>query len=132
MVAPLKIDEGLFAYATPRQRELLEAINLHGGAKAASIALGINHGAASDAHVAVKKKAAQAGYAPESGINHPVAQGFQLKGYSHLTKTASGENIWLKTEAVRERWEQAVTESIANCAMRQIDIPPPRYACPQG
>ena len=49
MAFPLKIDEALFAYATPRQRELLEAVNLHGSAKAASIALGINVGAASDA-----------------------------------------------------------------------------------
>jgi hypothetical protein len=126
MAVPLKIDDALFAYATPRQREVLEAVNIHGSAKAASVALGINVGAASDAHIAVRKKAAEAGYAPESGINHPVAQGFQLKGYSHLTKTVSGENIWLKTEAVRERWERAVTDSIANCAMRQINIPPPK------
>ena len=132
MVAPLKIDEALFEWCTPRQRELLEAINLHGSAKAASVALGINVGAASDAYIAVKKKAAQAGYAPESGISHPVAQGFQLKGYSHLTKTASGENIWLKTEAVRERWERAVTDSIANCAMRQINIPPPKVQTLDG
>jgi molybdenum-dependent DNA-binding transcriptional regulator ModE len=49
MALRLKIDEALFEYATPRQREILEAINLHGGAKAASLALGINKGAASDA-----------------------------------------------------------------------------------
>ena len=58
MAFPLKIDEALFEYATPRQRELLEAVNIHGSAKAASIALGINVGAASDAYIAVKKKAA--------------------------------------------------------------------------
>jgi hypothetical protein len=55
-----------------------------------------------------------------------VAQGFVLKGYSHLTKTASGENIWLKTEAIRERWEQAVFAAIENSATREINIPPPR------
>lgn len=126
MAIPLIIDEALFAYATPRQREVLEAVNLHGSAKAASLALGINQGAASDAYNAVKKKAARHGYAPEAGIDHPVAAGFKLKGYSHFTKTANGENIWLKTEAVRERWEQAVTDAIANCAVREINIPPPR------
>jgi hypothetical protein len=106
---PLKIEEALFAYATPRQREMLEAINLHGSAKAASLALGMNKGSASDAYNAVRKKAARQGYAPEAGIDHRVAAGFKLKGYSHFTKTANGENIWLKTEAVRERWEQAGT-----------------------
>lgn len=35
MVAPLKIDENLYKYCTPRQRELLEAIELHSSAKAA-------------------------------------------------------------------------------------------------
>jgi hypothetical protein len=35
----------------------------------------------------------------------------------------------LKTEAVRERWENAVTDAIENRPARQLDIPPPR---PQG
>ena len=70
--------------------------------------------------------AARKGFAPEAGLSHPVAEGFVLKGYSHLTKTASGENIWLKTEAIRERWEQAVFAAIENSATREINIPPPR------
>jgi molybdenum-dependent DNA-binding transcriptional regulator ModE len=56
MALPLTIDEALFEWCTPRQREVLEAVNLHGSAKAASIALGINQGAASDAFIAVKKR----------------------------------------------------------------------------
>lgn len=73
--------------------------------------------------------AAAGGIAPEAHLNHPVAEGFVLKGYSHLTKTASGENIWLKTEAIRERWEQAVIAAIDSSATREINIPPPN---PQG
>lgn len=73
--------------------------------------------------------AARKGNAPEAHLNHPVAEGFVLKGYSHLTKTATGENIWLKTEAVRERWEQAVIAAIEASATREINIPPPN---PQG
>lgn len=125
-MTPLKIDENLYQYCTPRQRQILEAIGRLGSAKEASLELGLNKGAASETYIDVKRKAAKNGYAPEAAIEHPVAQGFQLKGYSHFTKTASGENIWLKTEAVRERWEQAVTDAIANCAVRQINIPAPK------
>ena len=71
------------------------------------------------------KLAAGEGLAPEAGLNHPVAEGFKLKGYSHFTKTAAGENIWLKTEVVRERWEQAVIAAIEGSATRDITIPPP-------
>jgi molybdenum-dependent DNA-binding transcriptional regulator ModE len=56
MALPLTIDEALFEWCTPRQREVLEAVNLHGSAKAASIALGINQGAASDAYIRSQKE----------------------------------------------------------------------------
>lgn len=125
MSSALVVDVRLFDYCSPSQREMLEAIQLHGSASAASLALGLNSGAASAKYNAVKRKAARAGYAPEAGINHPVAAGFKLKGYSHLTKTAAGENIWLKAEAVRERWERAVTDAIDNCPLRVINIPEP-------
>jgi hypothetical protein len=75
------------------------------------------------------KIAAQRGIAPEAGLNHPVAEGFRLKGYSHYTKTPSGEPIWVKAEAIRERWEQAVIAAIEGSATREINIPPPK---PQG
>ena len=78
MPAITYIDANLYNYCTPRQREVLEAIELHGGAKAASIALGINQGAASDAYIAVKKKAALRGYAPEK----PLEQRQQLLAVS--------------------------------------------------
>ena len=58
MPPTITIDPNLYNYCTPRQREMLEAIELHGGARAASIAMGINIGGASDAYLAVKKKAA--------------------------------------------------------------------------
>ena len=71
------------------------------------------------------KVAAKRGNAPEAQLNHAVAEGYEIDGYSHLTKTASGENIWLKVKAVRERWEQAVFAAIENSATREINIPPP-------
>lgn len=121
----LEIDDNLFAYCTPRQREILEAISVHGSGRGAATALGIDQSLPGKTLQNVKKKAAFAGYAPEAQIDHPVAAGFALKGYSHLTKTNTGENIWLKTEALREKWSDAIVEAIENSAARVINIPPP-------
>jgi hypothetical protein len=113
MVCSLKVDEALFEYCTPRQRELLEAINLHGSAKAASIALGINHGAASDAYVAVKKKAALKGYAPEHNFTRPVPEGFVAKGvstYYNAEGKAAGQ--WVKASLSHEALVEAMREAV--------------------
>lgn len=125
-MAALEIDENLFQYATPRQRQVLEAVRDCGGARKAAAFLCVDPSYPSKIYKAVQKNAARQGYAPEAGLHFEVAQGFNLKGYSHLTKTRAGDNIWLKTEAVRERWETAVTDAIENRPARQLDIPAPR------
>ncbi len=58
------------------------------------------------------KIAALRGVAPEAGLTHPVATGFELRGYSHFTKTASGEPIWLKTRAAERNYWEGVSAAI--------------------
>ena len=48
MRKPVTVDEGLYPYCTPRQREVLEAIIAHGSAKMADAALGMSAGGASE------------------------------------------------------------------------------------
>jgi hypothetical protein len=113
MAFPLKIDEALFQYATPRQREVLEAVNLHGSAKAASIALGINVGAASDAYIAVKKKAALRGYAPENDFTRPVPQGYVTKGVStYYNAEGKPSGQWVKASLTHEALIEALRETV--------------------
>lgn len=114
MVAPLKIDENLYKYCTPRQRELLEAIELHGSAKAASIALGLNLGAVSDAYVAVKKKAALRGYAPENDFTRPVPTGFTAKGVStYYNREGKPTGQWVKASLTHEALVEAMRDTVA-------------------
>ena len=48
----------------------------------------------------------------KSELDERVAEGFELRGYSQLTKTQAGEPIWLKTrKAERDYWE-GVTAAI--------------------
>ena len=113
MAFPLKIDEALFQYATPRQREVLEAVNLHGSAKAASIALGINVGAASVAYIAVKKKAAMQGYAPENDFTRPVPNGYVTKGVStYYNAEGKPSGQWVKASLTHEALIEALRETV--------------------
>ena len=110
---PLKIDEALFEYATPRQRELLEAINLHGSAKAASLALNMNKGAASDAYNAVVKKAARSGYSPKHDFTRPVPEGYVAKGvstYYNADGKAAGQ--WVKASLSHQALVDAMREAV--------------------
>jgi len=102
----VQVDPKLYEFATPVEREHLDCMIFHGSARKAAEALGLSKDAVSKAYRRVKARAAKQGYAPESGIDHPVAEGFELRGYSHFTKTALGEPIWLKTRAAeRDYWE---------------------------
>ena len=131
MAIPLMIDEALFAYATPRQREVLEAVNQHGSAKAASIALGINQGAASDAYNAVKKKAARHGYAPQHDFTRPVPDGYVAKGVStYYNSEGKPAGQWVKASLSHEALVEAMQEAIEGFK-GQVDIASPIVA-PQG
>jgi hypothetical protein len=122
MPAILTIDQELYKYCTPRQKEILEAIELHGGAKAASIALGINMGGASDAYTAVKKKAALYGYAPEHDFTRPVPDGFIAKGVStYYDKEGKPTGQWVKASADVVRQQEmfaAAVNAMANTLPR--------------
>jgi hypothetical protein len=113
MAISLIIDEALFEYATPRQREVLEAVNVHGSAKAASIALGINQGAASDAYNAVKKKAARHGYAPQHDFTRPVPEGYVAKGVStYYNAEGKPSGQWVKASLSHEALVEAMKEVV--------------------
>jgi hypothetical protein len=128
MAIPLIIDEALFEYATPRQREVLEAVNVHGSAKAASIALGINQGAASDAYNAVKKKAARHGYAPQHDFTRPVPEGYVAKGVStYYNSEGKPSGQWVKASLSHEALVEAMKEAVEGFK-EQIDPASPIVA----
>jgi len=58
------IDAKLYEYATPRQREFLDAIAQHGSARAANVALGLSSDVVGKSLRRLKAFAARMGYAP--------------------------------------------------------------------
>jgi hypothetical protein len=110
---PLKIDEKLYQYTTPRQRQILEAIDRLGSAKAASLELGINKGAASETLIDVKRKAAKMGYSPEHDFTRPVPDGYTAKGVStYYNKEGKPTGQWVKASLSHQALADAMREAI--------------------
>ena len=110
---PLKIDENLYQYTTPRQRQILEAIDRLGSARAASIELGMNVGGASETYLAVKRKAAKFGYAPEHDFTRPVPDGYVAKGVStYYNAEGKPAGQWVKASLSHQALVDAMREAI--------------------
>lgn len=123
------IDPRLKDWATPRQAELIDAVNEHGGQRAASRALGYSQGGIGDAIKAVKAKAAVAGYSPEHDLTHSIAPGYSGRGHSTLYGR-DGKPIlqWVKTRAddlARQQALDAAAEALAEQLPRLAPIPAP-------
>ena len=122
MPSTISIDENLYRYCTPRQREILEAIERLGSARAASVELGMNVGGASETYLAVKRKAAKFGYAPEHDFTRPVPEGFVAKGVStYYNSEGKPSGQWVKASLSHQALVDAMRETIAGF---KDEIPP--------
>jgi hypothetical protein len=113
MPSTITIDEELYKYCTPRQKQVLEAIERLGSARAASAELGMNIGGASETYVAVKRKAAKFGYAPEHDFTRPVPDGFVAKGVStYYNAEGKPSGQWVKASLSHQALVDAMREAI--------------------
>ena len=114
MPARISIDENLFQYCTPRQKQILEAINRLGSAREASLELGLNKGAASETYIDVKRKAAKVGYSPEHDFTRPVPEGFVAKGVStYYNSEGKPSGQWVKASLSHQALADAMRDTIA-------------------
>lgn len=122
MTATLEVDDNLLQYATPRQAEIIEAIRLHGSARKAGAALGLDISYPAYVYKAVQKKAAKQGYAPEYDMTRAVPDGFVAKGVStYYNKEGKPAGQWVKSSIDRERQQQIMAATVdAMC----LDIKP--------
>lgn len=90
----MALDEGLKAFATERQWELMSAAEEHGSYAKAAPHVGASAGNIGDAVRSVKAKAARAGYAP-GHFEHGVAPGYAM-GKVTVQRGADGtvERTW--------------------------------------
>lgn len=103
----------LEAFATPRQREFLAAITEHGSARAAEKALGLGNDVVSRSIRALKAKAALKGFAPESDMTRPVAEGFAVKKVStYYNRDGEKAGQWVQSIPEREAAHEAMRAAI--------------------
>lgn len=113
----MDVDNNLRSWATIRQIELLDAIEKHGTIRKAATALGIARGTVSNAVIALKRRAAKMGYAPEHDFVHPVPDGFVAHGVStYYNAEGKPTAQWVKASADKDRQEAIFREACAAMA----------------
>lgn len=125
----MQIDPKLKDYATPLQAKYIDAINEHGSARNAGLALGLDPSGLSRAIKAVKKKAAAQGYAPEHNLLNPVPDGYIVRGVSTLYKPDGTVGAqWVKSsvdDVQRREAMQAAAEALSEELPRLAPMPAP-------
>lgn len=110
----LNIDPKLFDFCTPRQREVLEAIERAGGANAAAGLLKCDRAYPSATYRAVVRKAALQGYSPAHDMTRTVPEGFKVRGVStYYDSEGQARGQWVKSSADDEAREAALREALA-------------------
>ena len=122
-------DEGILAFATDRQRELILAWREHGGTRRASEALNVHRSAFQQALKAVTKRAAQQGYSPKHDMIHTVPEGYAVKVVStYYNKEGKPTGQWVKSSLRHE----AILEALRNAvgALKEEIVPVEPVAAP--
>ena len=131
MPSTITIDENLYRYCTPRQKQILEAIERLGSARAAATELGMNIGGASETYLAVKRKAAKFGYSPEHDFTRPVPDGYVAKGVStYYNAEGKPAGQWVKASLSHEALVDAMREAVEG--FKDEILPASVIAAPQA
>lgn len=106
------INEELKQWATDRQIEYIDAVNLHGSARKASTILGVCSTSVDRSINSLKKKAALHGYAPDNDMVHITPDPFIVRGTSTLYKDGVAKIQWVKTKLDESKLDQIIKDSI--------------------
>lgn len=122
-------DEGILAFATDRQRELLLAWREHGSTRAAAKVLDVHRSVFQDALKSLKKRAALQGYSPPHDMTHIVPDGYLVKGVStYYDKEGKPTGQWVKSSLRHEAILEALKEAVA--ALKEEITPVEPVAAP--
>jgi len=126
------INEELKQWATDRQIEYIDAVNLHGSNIKAAKALNVNRSSVDRSMIALKKKAALHGYAPDNDMVHITPDPFIVRGTSTLYKDGVAKIQWVKTKLDESKLDQIIKDSIQSMieGVRGLSAPieKPKYS----
>lgn len=107
------------AELTEKQKQAIAAIEQAGSISAAARLLGISRSALRDRVLCAAKPSEF-----REELDDRVADGFELRGYSQLTKTVAGDPIWLKTRRAERDYWQGIRQAIEGVAPVDVDTLP--------
>ena len=104
-----RTDPALREWATFRQREFMDAIEKHGSATAAEVALGVSQGLIARSMRRLKAFAASKGWSPAHDMTRAVPDPFVVKGVStYYNKDGVAAGQWVKSRLVDSRLTEAL------------------------
>jgi hypothetical protein len=125
----MPLDEDLKMYATIRQIELIDAVNLHGSHRKAAKFLGINSSVVDHAIKTVKKKASLSGFSPEHDMTRTVPEPFVVRGIStYYNAEGKPSGQWVKSrvdDAKLAEMVQATLDGMKDEIPREDKCNPP-------
>ena len=128
----MSVDQKLREWATPRQLQVIDAIEKHGSHRAAAAALGMAHGSVGDSIAGLKKRAARMGYAPEFDMTRPVPDGFFLRGTStYFNKDGKVAGQWVKNQIDHDK-QREIFQAACDAFCETIPRVRPRQAPAHG
>lgn len=102
-----KIDPGLYQFCTPRQEEILKAIESAGSTYKAAAELDIHRGYVQSVLNRVRMKAARMGHSPDHDMTRQVPEGYHIRGVSSLyNKDGALAAQWVKSNIDRDHTQQ--------------------------
>jgi len=121
------IDSRLKEWATPRDIQILEAIESEGSERKAAKALGLSPGTISGAVRKMKDRAARQGYSPKHDMTRTVPDGFLVKGVStYYDEDGKPRGQWVKSAVDRDRMDAIMREAYAAMAETLPRVKPAR------
>jgi hypothetical protein len=109
----MPIDEGLKQFATAREIEYIDAVNLHGSNNKAANALNVASTSIGRALKLLKKRAALHGYSPDHDMTHIVPEPMVLRGTSTLYDADGKPKLqWVKTKLDDSKVEQMLRDLV--------------------
>lgn len=109
--------EPLKQWATPRQREYIDAVLKHGSQSKAARELGVSREALRDSLRCAKKRAARHGWSPEHDYTRTVPEGFRLRGVSTLYDGAGNVAAqWVKSAKDHEHRLEQLADAVQSLA----------------
>jgi hypothetical protein len=116
------LSDDLRPFATPRQTEILDALQTHGSHGKAARALGCHKSLITQAIRSLRQKAAVQGFSPDHGLTEVIAPGYTGRGHSTMYRvdpaTGKKEPVlqWVKTRADDAARQAFIDEAMAAAA----------------